>query len=61
MDSGAISDPPTDAELDALYTSPAAAGIGWWTFLLDETTGGPLYIIVSDGATWWYEALTAAV
>ena len=56
-----VSDPPTDAELDVLWTSPAAVGIGWWTFLLDSNTGGPLYRIVSDGANWWYGALTMAV
>lgn len=59
--SSAVSDPPTDAELNVIWTSPATVGIGWWTYLQNTVSGTILYLIVSDGSNWWYETLTAAI
>lgn len=56
-----VSDPPTDAELDALWTSPAAVGLGWWAFLQSITGTSDVWIIMSDGGNWWYSKLTMAL
>lgn len=48
-----VSDPPTDAELDALFGTPAAIGVGWHCFVKDTSSGGKLYLVTSDGSNWW--------
>jgi hypothetical protein len=61
--SGALTDgAPTDAELDAaIGSTPAAVGAGWRATVIDTTVSSLVYLVVSDGTTWWYTALTAAV
>jgi len=59
--SGAVSDPPTDAELDAIFTSPAALGDGCIVVLFDGGSGGQAWLIVSDGVSYWHQKLTVAV
>jgi len=61
VDESDTSAPPTDAELDALYTSPATVGEGWFRFLLDTGSGGVMYLVMSDGANWWTFAGVMAV
>jgi hypothetical protein len=56
-----ISTPPTDAELDAEFGTPAAVGDGYRAFIDDAGAGNNAYIIVSDGTNWWHVALTKAV
>jgi len=53
VDTTDVSNPPTDAELDAIWTSPATVGAGWWTYLDDDGAGNNFYIITSDGSNWW--------
>lgn len=61
VDDAAVTDPPTDAELDALYTSPAAVGSGWHKFLNNTNSGGDTYLILSDGSNWYTLQFTLAV
>jgi hypothetical protein len=57
-----VSDPPTDAELDALFGQPSAVGRGWFKFLSDTTSGSDkFYLITSDGTGWRFRALSLAV
>lgn len=57
-----VSDPPTDAELDALYGQPWDVGAGWHAFLWDGISASDkFYLIVSDGLNWRHIALTLAV
>jgi len=56
-----VSDPPTDAELVALFGQPWDAGAGWHAFLWDGISASDkFYLVASDGLNWRYVALTAA-
>jgi len=56
-----VSNPPTDAELDAAFGTPAAVGAGF-TVLIDDAGGDANdYLVVSNGTSWWYATLTKAV
>jgi hypothetical protein len=52
--------PPTDAELDTAFGTPAAVGSGFLAILDDNGAGNNVYLIVSDGSNWWHVALTKA-
>lgn len=56
-----ISSPPTDAELDAAFGTPAEVGTGLVAFVDDAAAGSAVYLVLSDGANWWYTALTKAL
>ena len=56
-----VSNPPTDAELDAAFGLPAAVGDGYIAILDDAGTHTAVWFIASDGAAWWHGALTKAV
>lgn len=57
----AVSDPPTDAQLDALFGEPADVGQGA-TFYLDDAGGeAKTYLIISTGTKWQYLLMTTAV
>jgi hypothetical protein len=56
-----VSDPPTDAELDAAIGTPATVGAGFIAIMDDNGAGAALYIVASDGTNWWHAALTKAV
>jgi hypothetical protein len=56
-----VSNPPTDAELDAAFGTPATVGTGWSTYIDDAAGGANFYHIVSDGTNWWHFAGTKAV
>jgi hypothetical protein len=56
-----VSNPPTDAELDAEFGTPATVGAGFIAILDDAGAGANVYLVASDGTNWWYEALTKAV
>jgi len=47
-----VSNPPTDAELDALFTSPATQGDGW-TVYIDDSDSDNFYQIVASGSLWF--------
>ena len=54
-----VSNPPTDAELDAEFGAPADFHRA---IIIDDAGGGANYwFVVSDGSAWLYVAMTAAV
>lgn len=55
-----VSNPPTDAELDSAFGQPADVGAGFVAILDDAGGGANVYLVASDGAGWWYAALTQA-
>ena len=53
-----VSNPPTDAQLDAAFGTVPAGFIG----LLDDNNANTnVWLIGWNGTSWWYEALTKAV
>jgi hypothetical protein len=56
-----VSNPPTDAELDTAFGTPAEVGAGFIAALNDNGAGTNFYFVGSDGANWWYVAGTKAV
>jgi hypothetical protein len=56
-----ISNPPTDAELDAIFGTPTEAGAGFIRLIDDAAAGSNLYLVVSDGSNWWYFTAAKAV
>ena len=56
-----ISNPPTDAELDAIFGTPDTVGAGFTTLIDDAGAGSAEYLVWSDGTYWWYAAGTKAV
>lgn len=57
-----VSDPPTAAELIALYGQPWDVGAGWHAFLWDGISASDkFYLVISDGLNWRHSALTLAV
>lgn len=55
-----VSNPPTDAELDAIYGTPATVGAGFFDSIDDNAGGANVYLVLSDGANWWTWAGTKA-
>lgn len=56
-----ISRPPTDAELDAAFGTPAEVGAGYMVIITDDgSPTGPWFLVVSDGTSWLYEELSKA-
>lgn len=55
-----VSSPPTDAELDAEFGTPATVGAGFTAIVDDAGTGTTAWMVISDGTNWWYEELTKA-
>ncbi len=56
-----VSNPPTDAELDSAFGTPATVGNGF-TALLDDAGGDTnVYAVYSNGTSWFYTTLTKAV
>jgi len=53
--------PPTDAELDTAFGTPATVGAGFVAFLDDAGGDANFYLIGSTGTSWWHVALTKAV
>lgn len=56
-----VSDPPTDAELDAAFGQPATLGEGFMGMVDDNDAQTKMWLAVTGGSTWWYEELTKAV
>jgi hypothetical protein len=55
-----VSNPPTDAELDAAFGTPAT--VGKRSFYIDDAGGGTnFYKIISDGTSWWIFTGTKAL
>lgn len=56
-----VSNPPYDEELDSAFGTPATVGAGFLALLDDAGAGSAVYLVLSDGTSWWYEQLTKAV
>ena len=56
-----VSNPPYDEELDAEFGTPATVGAGYLALVDDAGAGSAVYLVISDGTSWWYEQLTKAV
>jgi len=46
-----VSNPPSAAELNALFTSPATKGDGW-TVYIDDSNSDNFYQVVASGSLW---------
>ena len=55
-----VSNPPTDAELDGIFGTPATVGTGFSAYIDDNGAGANFFKVVSDGTNWWIETLTKA-
>lgn len=55
-----ITNPPTDAELDSAFGTPATVGAGYAAIVNDNNGDANNYLVVSNGTSWWYAALTKA-
>lgn len=60
IDTTDVSNPPTDAELDAIFGSPSAVGAGYQIILDDNGADTNVYRITSNGTSWWIDTLTKA-
>jgi len=56
-----ISNPPTDAELDALFTNPGTFGNDKFAFIRDEAAGTKIYLIMANDGEWFASELTQCV
>jgi hypothetical protein len=56
-----VSSPPTDAELDTAFGTPAAVGEGFVALLDDNNAATAGYLCASLGGAWWYATMTKAV
>ncbi len=56
-----VSNPPTDAELDTIFGTPATVGAGFTAYIDDNNADTNFYQIVSNGTSWWIFTGTKAV
>lgn len=56
-----VSNPPTDAELDTAFGTPAEVGAGFLALVDDNGVDTTVWLVGSSGTSWWYEGLTKAV
>jgi len=56
-----VSSPPTDAELDTAFGLPANVGAGFLALVDDNDADTTVWLVASNGTSWWYEGLTKAV
>ena len=56
-----VGNPPTDAQLDEAFGQPATVGAGFVAIVDDNGAGTAIWLVASDGASWWYEQLSQAV
>lgn len=47
-----VSNPPTDAELDSAFGTPATVGAGWIGSIDDNGAGTNFYLVQSTGSKW---------
>lgn len=55
-----VTNPPTDAELDTAFGTPATVGAGFIGILDDNNADTNVYWCFSNGTSWWYIAGTKA-
>ncbi len=61
VNTGDVSNPPTDAELDSLFGIPADVGDGRIVLLNDAGGASNEYLIWSDGLHWWHATGTKSI
>ena len=61
VDSTNVSNPPTDAEIDAIFGTPAARYPGFMAIIDDAGADTTVWFVITNGTSWWYEGLTKAV
>lgn len=61
LDVSDVSNPPTDAELDSAFGTPATVGSGFTAFVDDNNADTAVYFVFTNGTSWWYTAMTKAV
>jgi hypothetical protein len=55
-----VSNPPTDAELDSAFGTPATVGSGFMAQADDGGTDTTMWLVGSNGTSWWYVQMTKA-
>lgn len=60
VDTSDVTNPPTDAELDSAFGTPAAVGSGFVGIVDDNGAHTQIYLAVSDGTAWHTIAGTLA-
>lgn len=61
MSTANVSNPPTDADLDSAFGTPATVGAGFSALLDDNGAGTNVYHVASNGTNWFYTLMTQAV
>lgn len=56
-----VSDPPSEAELNTEFGSPAIVGAGFTAIVNDAGGESTEWLVWSDGTYWWYVEGTKAV
>lgn len=56
-----VSNPPTEAQLTAVFGSPATVGKGFYAFIDDNGAHTNEYLVCSDGTKWVIFSGTIAV
>ena len=56
-----VSDPPTDAEIDAIFGTPSTVDKNFIGIIDDNGADTKVWLCISTGTSWWYEELTKAV
>lgn len=56
-----VSSPPTDAELDAAFGTPATLGRSFIGFVDDASLETDMWMVTTSDNSWWYSAMTKAV
>lgn len=51
-----VSSPPTDAELDAAFGTPAQVGDGFVALVDDNDADTTVYLVASNGTSWFFSA-----
>ena len=60
VDTTDVSNPPTDAELDSIFGTPANLPTGFVALVNDNGAGSNEYLVWTDGTNWWHIAGTKA-
>jgi hypothetical protein len=61
MSNDDVSNPPTDAELDTAFGTPATVGDAFLGIVDDNAAATNVWLCVAKNSAWWYVALTKAV
>lgn len=53
-----VSNPPTDAEIDTAFGTPASVGTPFVGIIDDGGADTIMWLVASNGTSWWYTSLT---